>query len=136
VTIDRLDERAVKRVSGPSWAPLRSSFFEASRLLLEVSQDACSELTTIYVKYCVSPSRENIFAVIWLKNSKQIVIGLALPGGLPSSKLGPSPRGTVYRGLTQYLTIGPNEALPAEFAEWARLAYSTASGEQPPKNDG
>jgi hypothetical protein len=126
--VERLDEEAVKRVSGPSWELLRAAFFDASRVLLAVCPEATSELTTIYVKFCVSTAKKAVYAVVWLKNSKQIVIGLSLPEEVESPRLGPPPQGTKYKGLTKYLTIRPDELIPKEFAAWARLAFSAAQG--------
>jgi hypothetical protein len=126
--IERLDEKAVARVSGPAWEALRAAFFDASQVLLAVSPEATSELTTIYVKFCVSAAKKDVYAVVWLKNSKQIIIGLSLPEEVESPLLGPPPQGTQYKGLTKYLTIRPGEAVPDAFGDWTRLAFIAISG--------
>ena len=125
--IERLDEKAVQRVSGPAWEALRAVFFDASRVLLAVSPAATSELTTIYVKFCVSAAKKDVYAVVWLKNSKQIIVGLALPEEVDSPLLGPPPQGTQYKGLTKYLTIRPGGAIPDALADWARFAFTSVS---------
>jgi hypothetical protein len=127
--IERLDTRAVEKISGPTWEPLRQVFFEASRMLLAVSPDAKSELTTIYVKFYRSGLGPEVYAVLWLRNSKEIVIGLSLPDTTESCHLGPAPRGTKYKGLTKYLTVQAGETLPGQFEDWARLAFLTAKSE-------
>jgi hypothetical protein len=125
---ERLDERAAKKVAGPAWEPLRATFHEASRILLSVSPKTVSELTTIYVKFCVSTARRDVFAVAWLKNSKQLVFGFSLPEEAEAPELGPAPQGMTYKGLTKYLTVRPGDSLPVAFADWARLAYETVAG--------
>jgi hypothetical protein len=128
--IERLDTRAIERVSGPSWEALRQSFFEVSRILLAVSADATSELTTIYVKYCTSSVGTQVYAVVWLRTSKEIVIGLSLPGTTESCPLGAPPQGTKYKGLTKYLTVRAGDVIPEQFPDWARLAFLTAKASE------
>lgn len=122
-TTDRLDEKALQRVSGPAWEVLRPVFVQASRSLLSAAPETTSELTTIYVKFCTSSSRMIVFAVIWLKTSKELVVGLSLPEEYQCPELGPGPSGTKYKGLTKYLTIPAGKGLPARFDEWAQLAF-------------
>ena len=126
--IGRLDENAVDRVRGPAWNALRAAFLDASRVLLAVSPEATSELTTIYVKFCTSAAKNVVYAVVWLKNSKQIIVGLSLPGDDGSPLLGPPPPGTQYKGLTKYLTIRAGGAVPDALADWARQAFIAACG--------
>jgi hypothetical protein len=126
--VERLDQRAIEKMSGPSWEPLRPIFFDTSLVLLAVSPEAMSELTTIYVKFFISTARRDVYAVVWLKNSKQIVIGLSLPDEVESAHLCPPPQGMKYRGLTKYLTLRPGEEIPDELADWARLAHACTLG--------
>jgi hypothetical protein len=128
---ERLSLDAIKRVSGPAWESLRPLFFEVSDLLLDTNSNCVGVLTTIYVKYQVSSEPSSaVFAVVWLKTSSQIVIGLALPDQINSSLLGPPPKGMTYKGLTKYLTLKPGESLPAELPMWAAAAYRKASVSQ------
>jgi hypothetical protein len=123
-----LSEQAIERVSGPAWQPLKAAFLDLSRMLLDVAPDAVGELTTIYVKYQVNAEPQpKVFAVAWLKTSKQIVVGLALPEDYEASQLGPAPAGTKYKGITRYFRIEPGDAIPSELPEWAKLAYTTVT---------
>lgn len=123
--IERLSEDAIQRVSGPSWQPLKQAFLDVSSLLLDVSPDVAGVLTTIYVKYQItSGPNSSIYAVVWLKNSKQIVIGLALPEDYESPVLGPAPSGMKYKGITKYFTIVPGDPVPVELADWATAAHT------------
>jgi hypothetical protein len=128
----QLSDKAVERVSGASWEPLRAAFLDISNKLLDVSPDAVGELTTIYVKYQVNTSPQaKVFAVAWLKTSKQIVVGLALPADYESSELGPAPAGMKYKGITKYFRVEPGGTVPSELPEWAKLAYqATLSGDE------
>lgn len=121
--IERLDKRAMEKVSGPSWEPIRGKFYEISETLLSVSPDASSELTTIYVKYCPKSPHSSVFAVAWIKTSKKIVVGLALPDDYDSDLLGGAPQGMTYKGLTKYFSISANDIVPEELGKWAKAAY-------------
>ncbi len=120
----RLSPDAIKRVSGPAWEALRPLFFEVSDVLLNVNNDCAGVLTTIYVKYQVSPAPSSpVFGVAWLKTSTQLVLGLALSEHVESSLLGPPPKGMTYKGLTKYVTLKPGDTLPMELSAWAAAAY-------------
>jgi hypothetical protein len=55
--MQRLDQRAYDRISGPSWEAIRPQFTEINDALLQVSEETKSELTTIYIKYRGPSSR-------------------------------------------------------------------------------
>lgn len=122
--VDRLDTRAVERISGAAWDSLRQSFFQISEILLSASPTASSELTTIYVKFCAGA---DVYAVVWIKTAKQIVVGLSLPEEVQSPTFVPAPKGTTYRGLTKHFVIENGTPIPDQLGEWARLAFVTAS---------
>lgn len=124
---DQLDPRAVERVSGPAWASLKQAFLDISDVLLSVCDDARTELTTIYVKYLPEPNANKVFAVAWLKSSKRIVVGLALPESIESPELGVAPAGMKYQGLTKYFSVSANDVIPAELESWARTAFRLVS---------
>lgn len=126
--IERLDEKAVQKVSGPSWEPLREDFVKLSEDLLSVSQDTASQLTTIYVKFCTTSAMNEVYAVVWIKTSKKIVVGLSLPEDFEDDRLGPPPKGHAYKGLTKYFSVTEEEPVPKRLSRWAKLAYETASG--------
>ena len=122
-----LDQRAIARISGPSWQELRAAFLAASEELLSVSDNARGVLTTIYVKYLVSDAPDaNVFAVIWLKSSRQLVVGLALPENVNDALFVRAPSGMSYKGLKKYLVIGPGEKLPPQFGDWVQAAYQAS----------
>ncbi len=128
-TRDRLDPRAIERVSGPAWEGLRNPFLELSDVLLAVSPHASAQLTTIYVKYRTNADTDgSVFAVAWLKRSTELVVGLALPENQIPPQLGTAPRGMKYPGLTGYLRLGADTSVPPDLAEWARAAYDYAVG--------
>ena len=127
---ERLSDRAKQRVSGQSWDDLRQVFFAASNVLLGVCPTAVGVLTTIYVKYQVDASPDSaVFAVIWLKSSSQIVVGMALTSGTASPHLVKAPKSLSYKGLSGYLVLGPGSELPGEFAAWAQEAYLNATAQ-------
>ena len=86
-----------------------------------------SEFTTIYLKFCGGTMRTEVYAVVWLKTSKQLVIGLSLPETVESPRLSPPPHGMKYKGLTKYLTLSAGDTLPDSFADWAKLAFEAAT---------
>lgn len=127
MAIERLSDEAIQRVNGPSWEPLKQTFLDMSEVLLGVATDAVGVLTTIYVKYQLTGNPSSgVFAVAWLKTSKHIVVGLALPEESDSPLLGPAPTGTKYKGLTKYFTLKPGEPVPEHLSQWAKAAYQHA----------
>lgn len=126
--LDRLSQDAIQRVSGPSWEPLKQAFFNISETLLGVSEEAIGVLTTIYVKFQITHSpNSGVYAVVWLKDSKQIVLGLALPEDYESELLGPAPPRSNYKGIARYFTVRPGELVPDELSQWATAAYHNAT---------
>lgn len=119
-----LSERARKKVAGPAWNAIRPAFEEINDALLSVSPDSFADLTTVYIKYCVSSDpTARVFAVIWVKTSKELVVGLALPDDLEDARLSGAPPGTTYKGLTRYFAIKSGDSVPDSIGDWARSAY-------------
>jgi hypothetical protein len=133
--LSRLDPRAIKKVSGPAWVPLRQLFLDMSEALLDVADTTAGSLTTIYVKYQVdsSPSAP-VFAVAWIKTSREIVVGLSMPPDDLPDDLFPPIAGMVYPALTGYVVLRPGDSLPKGFRTWARAAYGCARSASPPGN--
>lgn len=128
MTLQQLSDDALQKVSGPSWEPLRALFCDLSENLLSASPSARGELTTIYVKFQVAATPSSpVFAVVWLKSSKRLTVGLALPEGVESTMFGPAPRGMSYKGLTKYFSLEPGDCLPAPLKHWAKAAFETVS---------
>ena len=86
-----LSQHTIAKVSGPAWESLRGQFLQIARLLLAVSRDADSELMTSYVKFTINTAPQSpVFAAIWLKSSKRLIVGLALPEECEAEELGPA----------------------------------------------
>ena len=127
-----LSQRIVAKVSGPAWEQLRGQFMQIVRLLLAVSPDAGSELMTSYVKFTISSDLQSpVYTVVWMKNSKRLVVGLALPEDCDAEELGPAPLGMRYKGLTKYFVVERDGAVPKGFATWAKLAYRRTLSAEP-----
>ncbi|MEI8376611.1 MAG: hypothetical protein WCJ35_27655 [Planctomycetota bacterium] len=74
-----LSQHTIAKVSGPAWEQLRGQFMQITRLLLAVSPDASSELVNTYVKFTTnSEPKTRIFAAVWVKSSKRLIVGLAV----------------------------------------------------------
>lgn len=123
-----VDPRVTERIAGAAWEGIRQRFSKACSHLLGVSPASTSELTTIYVKFSVTehPGAE-VFAVAWLKSSKNVVIGFALPDDFSDPQLTPAPSGMVYQGLTRYYAINSNSEIPSSFPAWANTAFQIAT---------
>lgn len=127
IATDRIDERIFKRIDGPKWAGIRKSFPPVNEDLLSVAPNTRARLTTIYVKYeLTAQDGSPVYAVVWLKRSSELVVGLCLPDSVKSKTLGPAPAGMIYAGLTKYITIPQGEPPPLELKKWAKLAYDHA----------
>ena len=119
-----LPEQAIKRVDASSWDRLRPQFTEMVRLLLDVSPDVNSEFISHHIKFTASTAPNSPpYAAVWIKNTKRLIVGLALPETYRAEGLGPALPGTRYKGLTKYFVVEPGSAVPEGFCEWARVAY-------------
>jgi len=87
---------------------------------------------TTYVKFTINTAPQNpVFAAVWYKSSKRLIVGLALPEDYEAEGLGPSLPGTIYKGLTKYFVVERGSAVPKGLADWAKTAYQNAlSGSQ------
>ncbi len=122
-----LSQRIIAKVSGPAWEQIRGQFMQMARLLLAVAPDADSELVSRYVKFTINTTPQSpVFAAIWLKSSKRLIVGLALPDEYDAQELGPSLPGTMYKGLNKYFVVEQGSVVPKGLAEWAGLAYQNA----------
>jgi hypothetical protein len=119
-----LPQHAVAKVSGPSWEPLRKQFLEIGQVLLEASPDAQAELLSQYVKFTTSAApNDPAYAVVWLKSSKRLIVGLALPEAYEAEGLGAAMPKITYRGLTKYFAVEAGDMAPRGLAAWAGMAY-------------
>ncbi|MGO9108620.1 MAG: hypothetical protein ACLP9L_05245, partial [Thermoguttaceae bacterium] len=63
------------------------------------------------------------YAVLWVKKSTELVLGLALPDSTTATEFQSAPKGCKYAGLTKYLVIKPEDQVPSDIQYWAREAY-------------
>ena len=127
-----LSQQIIAKLSRAAWEPLRGQFMQMARLLLAVSPDAHSTLMTSYVKFTTnSDANSPAYAAIWLKSSKQLVVGLGLPEDYEAEELGPAPLKMGYRGLNKYFVVEHANAVPKDFAVWAKTAYRRALSSEP-----
>jgi hypothetical protein len=127
-----LPQQVIAKLRGPCWEQLRGQFMQVGRLLLAASPGAATELLTTYVKFTTESGSNNpVYAAIWHKNSKRLIVGLALPEEYDAPELGPALPGTTYKGLTKYFILERGGAVPKSLAEWARVAYQNAATASP-----
>ncbi len=123
-----LSSKVIEKVAGPSWDGNREMLMDIFNTLLSVSSDTRGELATSYVKCTVTDEEVSpVFGVVWIKTSKKIIIGLALPESFESHKLVAAPPGTVYKGLTGYFTLTQDDDVPFELSRWADVAYNSVA---------
>ena len=119
-----IDPKAINRIKGESWGGLRPLFIEVSNSLLEVNDGIQNELTTIYVKFFkIVDGNQVIFAVVWIKTSKQMVIGLSLPENIKCDSFVKTPKGCIYKGLTKHLVIESDGIIPSNFKMLCKKAF-------------
>jgi hypothetical protein len=127
-----LSQQIIAKVGGPSWEEIRGQFMQMAQLFSAVSPDADSDLLTSYVKFTVnSDPNSTVFAAVWLKTSKRLVVGLALPEEYEAEGLGPAPPRTFYKGLNKYFVVERGGVVPKGLAEWAGLAYQNVLAVEP-----
>ena len=120
-----ISDKALKKVAGPAWDPIRSQFHSITKTLLSVSPESFAELTTIYIKFTVTNAASSpVYAVIWVKSSKSLDVGIAMPEGVVVEGLGPAPKGMQYKNLTGYFQVEPGQCIPTDLGRWAEQAYS------------
>lgn len=125
-----ISDKALKKVAGPAWDALRTAFSEITETLLSVDPDTFADLTTIYIKFTLTDEASSpVYAVMWVKSSKQLVVGLALPDDMRCEGLGPAPKGMNYKSLTGYFTVEQNSPVPAELEGWSRRAYQNVKAQ-------
>lgn len=122
--MDRLDPRAMDRIKGPAWKPLRAEFEAIHDALIGVSPTVSGELTTIYVKYGAPELGKQPFAVVWVKKASEIIVGLAMPADELDEDLSGHPPGYKYAGLTGYFRVTSESPTPRAIANWAATAYA------------
>ena len=127
-----LSQRIIAKVNGPAWEQIRGQFIQMARLLLAASPEANCELVSRYVKFTVhSDASSPVFAAIWLKSSKRLIVGLALPEEYEAEELGPALPGTMYKGLRKYFVVERGGVVPKGVAEWVKMAYKNALATEP-----
>ena len=126
--LERLDKRAADRISGPAWDEIRAVITLAHSALVSPSESCSGELTTIFVKYVDASAGTMPYAVMWIKKSSSIVVGLTLPTTVNVPLLASAPAGCKYAGLTRYLCLKAGDEVPAELASWAKEAYRHCYG--------
>lgn len=125
-----ISDKALEKVAGPAWDALRTQFNEITEILLSVDPDTFADLTTIYIKFTLTNAASSpVYAVMWVKSSKQLVVGLALPEDMHSEGLGPAPKGMNYKSLTGYFAVEPGTPVPVELAGWAKEAFENVKGQ-------
>jgi len=96
---------------------------------LEVLPDTQGDLAGTYVKFTTGPHPTSAaYAVVWLKVSapKRLIVGLALPEDVEAAGLGPPPERILYRGITKFLVIEEEQAIPERLSEWVKRAHEEA----------
>lgn len=118
-----LDQRTIEKVNGQAWKPIRQLFDSITADLLSVSESSRGELTTIYVKFISAETHPQPFAVIWLRSSSKLTIGLSLPEEYEHEIFCDTPRGCKYAGLTKYMVLNIGDSKPLDFNKLAVEAF-------------
>ena len=122
---NRLDPRAVKRLSGPSWEKIRPQLAAIHATIIAVSPTVHGDLVTTYVKYTSDETGPQPFAVLWVASSAAIVLGLALPDTISIPPEAAPSRKLMYKGLTGFFRFGPEDGMAPELPAWAAAAYNS-----------
>ena len=122
--LERLDARANKRLSSKAWNKIRPQLESIHRALISVSPTASGALTTIYIKYSTKETGMQPYAVLWVKKTTELILGLALPEEYDVGQLAPIGQNLKYAGLTKYLRFVPDSKVPESLVRWAEDAYA------------
>ncbi|MFZ2874283.1 MAG: hypothetical protein WAZ94_07345 [Phycisphaerales bacterium] len=122
--VERLDPRAAAKISGAAWTRLRPLFLQVHHDLVACGAEVKSELTTIYVKYTRSSDERNApFAVVWIKKSTELIVGVSAPADAVGSPWSSQLPGLQYAGLTAFLKVSDPSALPSDFRVIVQAAF-------------
>ncbi len=121
-----------ERVMGPVWSGVRAKILDVQQVLSTTDEHAAFEPSTIYVK-CKTRDEPlaPVFAVIWMRSAREVVLGLATPEPIVHACAIAPPAKMKYKGLTTYVPITEAEPLPRELADWSRQAFVHASAIDP-----
>lgn len=120
-------QELTNRTSNRSWESLPGQLLEICRQLLDASPDGKSEIVSYYVKFSIDTAPISpTYAAVWLKNTKRLIVGLALPEEYEADELGTALPGTTYKGLTKYFTVERGGDVPQNLGTWIEQAYQNA----------
>jgi hypothetical protein len=91
--------------------------------VVSVSPNSFGALTTIYIKYTAPETGPLPFAVLWVKKSTELILGLALPNSYETGSQHVATTNLKYAGLTVYLKFTASDEIPAQLREWIGAAY-------------
>jgi hypothetical protein len=117
-----LDQRAIDKIGGPAWTPIRPLFNSIVSGLLGVSDTSRGELTTIYIKFTADETGSQPYAIVWLRKSSQLTIGLSLPEDTEHPAFSPMPKGCKYAGISKYFELTSDDRKPDGFDDLASEA--------------
>ncbi|MBS0208418.1 MAG: hypothetical protein JSS27_05635 [Planctomycetes bacterium] len=118
-----IDDRANERVRGAAWDKIRPQLTAILDTIATATPTAFGELTTIYVKFTTPESGLQPFAVLWIKKSTELVLGLALPEGFDLGSQPVAKTNLKYNGLTAYFKFTAADEVPRQLGEWLGIAY-------------
>jgi len=128
-----LTQRVHDKLDALQWKLIRDFLVRVSEVILEISSDAQGDLAGSYVKFATgSDPTSPVYAVVWPKMSlpKRVIVGLALPEDFEAEPLGPPPERIFYRGITKFVVILDDEAMPEGLSDWLKRAYEEAFSEK------
>lgn len=118
------DPRIWERLDSNGWDPLRPTFEEMHNCLLSLDKKAAAQRTTIYVKYKYEDTPfSDVFAVIWIRTTKHLLVALCLSDEAIEPPLEPPHEKFTYPPMNAYFQINQGEYVPEKFTEWARLSF-------------
>lgn len=120
----KYNEKIDNKINGPAWNNIRDKIKHVIQLLLAVDESTVAELTTIYIKFKITDKIIfPVYAVLWLKSSKKILLGLATHDKINNEVIIDPPSDRKYKGLKSYLWLKENEDIPTGLEIWIKEAY-------------
>ena len=112
------------KLESKGWDALRPVFSEIHGTLLSADAAASSKAETIYIKYRLKDDvYGKVFAVVWIRTTKRLTVGLALPDDIGHPLLGPQPPRMNFPPLNRFFVVEQGGAAPEELSDWAKVAY-------------
>lgn len=120
----RDDPRIWEKLDSKGWDPLSPVFEKMHTCLLGLDEKVAAQRTTIYVNYKYEDLPfSKVFAVVWIRTIRHLLVALRLPEDTMRPPLEPPPAKFKYPPMNAYFQVNQGQQIPDQFSDWARISF-------------